>query len=98
MTNYLSVYLRQKQSGLLMHWCPGCAEPHTLNVDSARAGSPVYLWNGNPDNPTFRPSVLLKDGGTVCHYTIRDSYIKYTPDCSHALRGKLVRLPFYPGV
>lgn len=98
MNTYLSVYLREKQPGILMHWCPGCGEPHTLNVDSSRKDQAVYLWNGNPDNPSFQPAVLLEEGETVCNYTIKNCYIQYSHKCTHKLRGKLVLLPFYPGV
>lgn len=98
MSNQHSVYLRENEPGMFTHWCPGCGKPHTLNVDEGRKGVAVYLWNGNPDNPSFQPSVRIEEGAEICHYTIKNCYIQYTHNCTHKLKGKLVLLPFYPEV
>lgn len=35
--------------------CPGCEEVHTLS-------SAIWKYNGDPESPTFRESVLVKSG------------------------------------
>lgn len=50
--------LGQAADGSLMFFCDGCGEPHRLQVGTG----PGVRWgyNGNPDAPTFTPSVLAK--------------------------------------
>lgn len=36
----------------VMFWCPGCDEPHVINTE-------VWGFDGNYDEPTFSPSVLV---------------------------------------
>lgn len=59
--------LRSVEGGRFMFWCPGCNEAHVVG--------PTWAYNGNPDAPTFSPSILVRSG----HY--------YQPDkqcwCSH---------------
>lgn len=93
---YFSAYMRQETPGLLMHWCPGCAKTHTLNVDNSRQGVAVYRWNGNPDNPSFDPAVLIVGDDGSCHYTIKNGNITFHQKSSHKLRMKTVMLPFFP--
>lgn len=95
MSTFFSAYLKETKPGVFEHWCPGCGKAHTLNVDSSNPGR-VYLWNGNPDNPTFQPTVLLEEGDNICHYSIKSSYIHYTQKCTHKLKGKSIILPFFP--
>lgn len=44
--------------------CPGCGETHVIAVAPAASGAarPVWGYNGNPDAPTFTPSVLAQSG------------------------------------
>lgn len=44
--------------GFLIFWCPGCKEAH--GVTSA------WSFNGNYDNPTLSPSILIASGH-YCH-------------------------------
>lgn len=57
----LSIVLRSLQGGRLAFWCPGCNEAHQVTVrnDEHRHG-PVWGYNGNPDAPTFTPSILVR--------------------------------------
>lgn len=38
--------------------CPGCNEQHVLRI----AGPDAWGYNGNPDAPTFTPSLLTTSG------------------------------------
>lgn len=51
----LGKYLRTLEGGLLAFWCPGCDESHQIKVQLPNA----WHYNGNPDAPTFTPSVLV---------------------------------------
>jgi len=53
----LSKKLRDAEGGMIMFWCPGCESSHGVWID--RAGHPVWGYNGNPDAPTFTPSILV---------------------------------------
>lgn len=65
----------------LLHWCPGCKEPHGIRITG---GPPVWTFNGDYAAPSFQPSVLCFTGyddegeplpkgqrRTLCHYFIR---------------------------
>lgn len=52
--------LRSIDESGLMFWCPGCDEAHV--VKTGAGSGPRWGYNGNPDAPTFTPSVLLKVG------------------------------------
>lgn len=72
----LSGLLRSAEAGRIMFWCPGCNEPHQIRVgDGSGAG---WGYNGNPDAPTFTPSVLVRTvrtkGGDAELDAILDTY------------------------
>lgn len=81
--------------------CPGCKMVHGVRVEGPHA--PKWSWNGSVDNPTFRPSVLVRypwrllDNGereqVTCHSFITDGQIQFLDDCTHALAGQTVPLP-----
>ncbi|WP_375175512.1 DUF6527 family protein [Pseudooceanicola sp.] len=48
--------LRSMGPGVVGFMCPGCDMIHHVTVDGSRGWS----WNGNPDTPTFSPSILVK--------------------------------------
>lgn len=56
--------LRQLEGGRVSFWCPGCEETHMISVfpDPSRPGASLWGYNGNPDAPTFTPSILVKCG------------------------------------
>ena len=86
------------------YWCPGCDEPHAVNVKEYMSGVPVWKFNGNVDRPTFSPSVLVHripktdtyKGHPQCHVFITDGRIQFLSDCEHALAGQTVDLPDWP--
>jgi len=71
-------------------WCPGC--------DQAHAPNERWTYNGDPDRPTFTPSILVTGGsrGLVCHSFVTDGRIQFLGDCTHALAGETVDLPDVP--
>jgi hypothetical protein len=91
----------------LLHWCPGCDEPHGIRIEGQ--GGPKWTFNGDYDKPTFAPSVRcftnrsvdgdrLPEGQTrtLCHYFIRDGRIEFCGDSPHKLAGQTVDLPDWP--
>ena len=55
----LSPLLRSQEGGLVAFWCPGCDESHAVRIEGAGA----WGYNGNPDAPTFTPSVKVTGVG-----------------------------------
>jgi hypothetical protein len=54
----ISRKLRTVEGGGLMFWCPGCDGAHMVRV--GEGDGPRWGYNGNPDAPTFTPSVLVR--------------------------------------
>ena len=100
----LSRLLRSAENGGLLFRCPGCECAHLIPV--GEGSGPRWGYNGNPDAPTFTPSVLVTYNGSdagvdgaphaVCHSFVTDGRIHFLPDCTHALAGQTVDLPDYP--
>lgn len=42
----------------LRFWCPGCEMAHGVGIGSGPA--PRWTYNGNPEKPTFAPSILVR--------------------------------------
>lgn len=55
----LGPFLRTAGGGHLMFRCPGCSgDVHTIRVASPELPG-GWTYNGNPEAPTFQPSVLV---------------------------------------
>ena len=92
--------LRSLDHNMVAFLCPGCKTRHAISTDR-------WTFNGDGDNPTFSPSVLVKTGRAVdpnfqrepgdlpevCHSFVRDGQIQFLGDCTHALAGQTVPLP-----
>lgn len=84
---------------MLMHWCPGCKQPHGIRVEGP---GPKWSFNGDYENPHFEPSIrcfTTKDGvqQTLCHYFIHNGKIDFCGDCPHEFNGKQgVEIPDWP--
>ena len=50
--------LRGLEGGRLAFMCPGCGEMHQITTGAGPG--PRWGYNGNPDAPTFTPSVLVR--------------------------------------
>ena len=91
----------QEADGMLFFECKGCDMPHGVNI--ARDGMPKWSFDGNYENPTFSPSVLVQypyrmlgNGEreqVVCHSFVVNGNIQYLNDCTHNLAGKTIPLP-----
>ena len=46
--------LRFEKDGHISFRCPGCNETHTVNSG--------WIYYGNPNKPTFSPSILVRSG------------------------------------
>ena len=60
----------------MLFWCPGCKTGHQVRV-SAPAAAGNWGYNGNPDAPTFTPSVLVRGGHYAHGETPGDCYCDY---------------------
>lgn len=85
-------------SGLLDYafFCPGCGRHHVVHVRTGESGL-GWSYNGDPDRPTFSPSVSVQhtlDGAFyVCHSEVQDGRIRFFEDSTHLLAGETVELP-----
>jgi hypothetical protein len=53
--------LRGLEGGRVAFFCPGCNEMHQITVDRAYSPQgPVWGYDGDPDCPTFTPSILVR--------------------------------------
>jgi hypothetical protein len=85
-----------------LFYCPGCKEVHPYCTKSP-TDQPKWMFNNNPEKPTFAPSLLLKRSktdyegcGPRCHLFVRDGMIEFCGDCEHDLAGKTVPMVEYP--
>jgi hypothetical protein len=96
----LSKKLHRAEDGQLRFWCPGCKTLHGIYVAPRPDGKlhPQWGYNGNPDSPTFTPSILVTwEGPTmICHSFVTDGQIRFLSDCTHQLAGQTVKLPDFP--
>lgn len=85
--------VRIDKNGLRIFKCPGCEQRHAI-TDS-------WEFNGDVQNPTFSPSILVWwDEGEErlkkrCHSFIKGGKIQFLDDCTHSLAGKTVDLPYF---
>jgi hypothetical protein len=101
----LSAILRGAEDGGILFFCPGCRAVHGIKV-GAGAGL-RWGYNGNPEAPTFTPSILVQTGRAVdptfkpepgdppetCHSFVTDGRIQFLGDSTHPLAGQTVDLP-----
>lgn len=106
----LSSKLRSLAGGRVAFRCPGCHEMHQITVKrEERSQGPLWGYNGDPQAPTFTPSILVtwsepsdvpeefddtsKDKKMICHSFVTDGKIRFLGDCTHALKDRVVDLP-----
>lgn len=97
----LSKKLRSLEGGRVMFWCPGCDGAHQVSV--GEGSGPRWGYNGNPDAPTFTPSINVTYNGpdagidgapaAICHSFVTDGRIQFLDDSTHALAGQTVDIP-----
>ena len=75
--------------------CPGCGCAHYIQTN--KDFKPCWIFNGDVDNPTVMPSILVKAGPTnrskICHSFIENGKIRFLNDCTHKLAGQTVEIP-----
>ncbi len=72
--------------------CPGCNREHYINTGEKISGS-TWSFNGDMENPTFLPSLLLDQGTYRCHSFVENGKIRFLSDSTHPLAGQIVDLP-----
>lgn len=97
----LSKKLRSLEGGRVMFWCPGCDGAHQVTI--GEGSEPRWGYNGNPEAPTFTPSISVTYNGpdagvdgappAVCHSFVTDGRIQFLADCTHSLAGQTVEIP-----
>jgi len=97
----LSSILRQSDGPRLHWWCPGCGQPHCVQVGDGPG--PRWGWNKDVDHPTFTPSVAVtwtdpdtKRVEEVCHSFVKKGAMQFLGDCTHELAGQTVPIPAWP--
>lgn len=87
----LSNILRSAEGGRILFWCPGCGEAHMIRVEGEGPGK--WGYNGNPEAPTFTPSILVRTvrlkGGDEELDRILDTY-KLPEDRERVLADKRI--------
>jgi hypothetical protein len=73
-------------------WCPGCKCGHSYCV----GGPTSWEFNGDVEEPTFKPSLLNYNEISRCHLFIIDGKISYCGDCSHELAGTTIDMAPIP--
>ena len=83
-------------------YCPGCEDPHAVNTVP---NGPRWTYNGDPDSPTFSPSIKVTEmwwenkkqvADKVCHSFVKNGRIQFLPDCTHKMAGQTVDIPEWP--
>jgi hypothetical protein len=100
----LSPILRAVAPNVVSFWCPGCEGDHQVWTDR-------WGYNGDPDRPTFTPSIKVEYNGldagqldedgrrapyAICHSYVTNGRIQFLGDCTHPLIGQTVDLPAWP--
>ena len=82
--------------GVYPFQCPGCGCAHYVNTIKGEMGNPCWHFNGDVDNPTVSPSILVRyptaEKMNICHSFVRNGKIEFLSDCTHELAGKTVEL------
>lgn len=81
---------------LLSFYCPGCEREHDISI--GENPGPEWYWDGDRENPTIKPSIMVNRGGAnpifpQCHSFITSGQIRFLNDCTHKLAGQTVTLP-----
>jgi hypothetical protein len=91
----LSSGLRLAAIGRYMHWCPGCAAPHFIDLGRDEDGRKVE-YNADFARPTFSPDLRARADQGLCHYHLTDGRLEFMADSWHDLRGTVQPLPDFP--
>lgn len=100
----LSKILQLLSENRLLFQCPGCNKIHTVAIGAGKGER--WQWNGDPEKPTFSPSIKVvypansktaesKDqySEQICHFSVENGEIRFLEDCTHSLAGQTVQIP-----
>lgn len=77
-------------------WCPGCDHATAIPVAGKDGTLPAkgahWSWDGNMEAPTFDPSILQHQSGSIpqCHSYIKAGRWEFLSDSTHKLAGQTV--------
>lgn len=76
-------------------FCPGCKQNHGFYLDKPASNGAMWTWDGDLDQPTFQPSMLVNKDTPErrCHSFVRKGKIEFLSDCFHELASQTVDLP-----
>jgi hypothetical protein len=77
--------IKRTPHGTLRWYCPACDQNHA--VEERR-----YTFNEDFEKPTIYPAFTFRRGTTVCESYISQGLIQYTDQCTHEMRGQVVRM------
>ena len=86
----------------LIFWCPGCQMPHGSCIERPEnePDRPVWTFNGDWDQPTISPSLLVhvdgRSGTKKCHSFLELGWMRFLADCWHDLKNQTVDVPEWP--
>ena len=83
-------------AGELCFWCPGCDMLHSITVEEPNEKGSKWAWNGDMDNLTVSPSILVTSNGRRCHSFIVEGVWEFRNDCTHALANQKVPMVDLP--
>lgn len=69
-----------------------------IQLHGSRAETNNWSWNGDIENPTVKPSILVqtvygeKREPLRCHTFVNDGVVQFLSDCSHELAGQTINL------
>lgn len=100
----MGVKIKTTLSDAKIFFCTGCKNTHSMRVQiNPQTPHPCWSFNGNHEQPTFKPSILVTcdfpveyGGRQICHSFVTDGKIEFLGDCTHALKGKTVEIPDWP--
>ncbi|TGD82861.1 DUF6527 family protein [Hymenobacter wooponensis] len=61
----------ENDPGVYRFNCPGCNHDHYVNTVTANGNGAKWSYNGNPERPTFSPSLLIRSGHFIPGYSGR---------------------------
>lgn len=81
----------------LLFWCEGCKFFHSFLIKTrSDYKGPIWKHDGNYENPTFTPSLVIDaNGPNRCHLTITNGIITYLEDSKHKLAGTNIEMELW---
>lgn len=94
----VSIVTRDGKAYGYSFYCPGCKFSHVFTTKKLEIHDPEWYFNGDVNNPTFNPSLLLnstrgpEQKKLTCHLFVANGQIQYLNDCTHDLAGQTIEM------